>query len=71
VFQTARDLIARGSTVHVVTDAVCSRTKANWRIGIDLAARAGAIPTSTEVVVFDLLQRAGTEDFKLLSKAIK
>ena len=50
---------------------MCSRTKANWRIGLDLAERAGAIPTSTEVCVFDLLGRAGTDEFKALSKAIK
>jgi nicotinamidase-related amidase len=71
VYQTARDLAARGTAVHVVADAVCSRTKANWRIGLELAARAGAIPTSTEVCVFDLLGRAGTEEFKALSKSIK
>lgn len=71
VYQTARDLVSRGYETHVVTDAVASRTKANWRIGIDLAARAGAIPTSTEVCVFDLLGRAGSEEFKALSKAIK
>jgi nicotinamidase-related amidase len=71
VYQTVRDLAARGMAVHVVADAVCSRTKANWRIGLDLAARAGAIPTSTEVCVFDLLGRAGTDEFKALSKAIK
>ena len=71
VFQTARDLVARGYETHVVTDAVASRTEANWRIGVDLATRAGAIPTSTEVCVFDLLGRAGGEDFKALSKAIK
>lgn len=71
VYQSARDLVARGTRVHVVADAVCSRTKANWRIGLDLAGRAGAIPTSTEVCVFDLLGRAGTEEFKALSKAIR
>lgn len=71
VYQTARDLVARGSAVHVVADAVCSRAEANWRIGLDLAVRAGAIPTSTEVCVFDLLGRAGTEEFKALSKAIR
>lgn len=71
VFQTARDLVARGTAVHVVGDAVCSRSDANHRVGLDLCARAGAIPTSTEVVVFDLLGRAGGDDFKALSKAIK
>jgi nicotinamidase-related amidase len=71
VYQTARDLAARGFATHVVADAVSSRTKANWKIGLALAERAGALVTSTEVCVFDLLERAGTEDFKTLSKAIK
>jgi len=71
IYQTARDLAARGYQVHVAADATCSRTKANWRTGIDLVDRAGGIPTSTEVCVFDLLRRAGGDDFKALSKLIK
>jgi nicotinamidase-related amidase len=71
VYQSARGLVDRGYQAHVVADAVSSRTKANWRIGLDLAARAGAIITSTEVATFDLLGRAGTEDFKALSRLIK
>jgi nicotinamidase-related amidase len=71
VYQTARDLVARGYQAHVAADAICSRTKANWRVGLDLIERAGGIPTSTEVCVFDLLGRAGTEDFKALSRLIK
>jgi len=61
----------RESTVHVVADGVCSRTKQNWRAGLDLMDRLGAIKTTTEVCVFDLLERAGTDHFKALSKAIK
>jgi nicotinamidase-related amidase len=71
VYQSVRHLCERGATVHVPSDAVTSRTEANHRIGLDLIQRAGAIPTSTEVVVFDLLRRAGTDDFKALSKLIK
>jgi nicotinamidase-related amidase len=71
VYQTVRDLALRGGAVHVVADAVCSRAKASWRIGLGLAERAGAIPTTTEVTVFDLLGRAGGDDFKALSKLIK
>jgi nicotinamidase-related amidase len=71
IYQTARDLAARGMQVHVATDAICSRTKANWRVGVELIRGTGAIATSTEVCVFDLLGRAGSEEFKLLSKAIK
>ncbi len=71
VYQTARDLAGRGYQVHVPIDAVSSRTKSNWRVGLDLIERAGAIPTSTEVCVFDLLGRASTDDFKTLAKLIK
>lgn len=71
VWQTVRGLIRRGATVHVVTDAVSSRSPANWQVGLDLARAAGAVLTSTEVVAFDLLGRAGTDDFKALSKLVR
>ncbi|MGE0396397.1 MAG: isochorismatase family protein [Kofleriaceae bacterium] len=71
VYQTARDLMTYACAVHVVSDAVASRTKANWRVGLDLCRESGARITSTEVVVFDLLRRAGTDVFKVLSKQIK
>jgi isochorismate hydrolase len=70
VYQSVRDLAGK-STVHVVADAVASRTKQNWRAGLELMARLGAITTTTEVCVFDLLERAGTDHFKTLSKAIR
>jgi len=71
VYQTARGLVDRGFQVHVASDAACSRTKQNWKVGKKLIEGAGAVITSTETVVFDLLGRAGTEEFKALSKAIK
>jgi nicotinamidase-related amidase len=71
VYQTARDLVARGAAVHVCADAVCSRTHRNYDLGLGLMARAGAIVTSTEVCVFDLLGRAGSDEFRALSKVIK
>jgi len=57
VYQTARALVGRGYQVHVCADAVASRTKLNWKIGLGLVERAGAIVSSTEVCVFDLLGR--------------
>jgi nicotinamidase-related amidase len=71
VYQTVRDLVGPACAVHVAADAVSSRTKGNWRIGLDLMRETGARITSTEVVVFDLLKKAGTEQFKALSKTIK
>jgi nicotinamidase-related amidase len=71
VYQTARGLAGRGYAVHVCADAVSSRTEANWRVGLDLITRAGALVTSTEVCVFDLLERAGSDEFRELSKLVK
>jgi nicotinamidase-related amidase len=71
VWQTVRGLRALGAHVFVPADAVISRDPANREIGLDLAARAGAVITSTEVVVFDALGRAGTDEFRALSRLIK
>ncbi len=71
VLQTARDLLRRGAAVHVAVDAVASRTKLNFRIGIEQLRAMGAVASSTETLVFDLLGRASGEDFKVLSRLIK
>ncbi|MBW2341885.1 MAG: isochorismatase family protein [Deltaproteobacteria bacterium] len=71
VFQTVLDLLARGYLVHVPQDAVCSRTKQNWRTGLALMERAGAVMTSTETIVFQLFERAGTDAFKAIAPLIK
>jgi len=71
VYQTARDLVARGWAAHVCADAVCSRTARNFQIGIGLMEKAGAVITSTEASVFDLLGKAGSDEFRTLSRVIK
>ncbi len=71
VYQTVRDLVAAGVTVHVPADAVVSRTPQNRAVGLDLCARAGAIVTSTETVVFDALHVAGSDDFRAMSRLVK
>jgi nicotinamidase-related amidase len=70
-FQTALDLLEHGFIVHAVADALCSRSKLNWRTGLAALERAGAVPTTTEQALFDLLRVAGTEDFKALSRLIR
>jgi len=71
IYQTVRDITGWGATVHVVGDATASRKKSNWRTGLELVRDAGALVTSTETCVFDLLGKAGTPAFKTLSQAIK
>ncbi len=71
VFQTVRSLAARGHTTYVVADAVASRREEHKVVGLRLAERAGAIVTVAETVIFDWLERAGTEAFKSLSKRLR
>jgi len=71
VFQTAISLINSGYFVHVVKDAVCSCTEENFHTGIGLLRDVGAVITSTETVLFQLLERAGTKEFKIISQRIK
>ncbi|MGK4009265.1 isochorismatase family protein [Sorangium sp. So ce1036] len=71
VFQTVRDLAARGVPVHVPLDGVASRRDDHRLAGLDLCRAAGATITTAETVVFDWLRVAGTGDFKHLSKLIR
>ncbi len=70
VNQTVLDLIDRGIEVHVVTDAVGSRSLANRELGLAKAERAGAWPTSVETALFELLGEAGTDDFKQVQRLV-
>lgn len=71
ILQTSIGLLREGFNVHLVQDAVCSRTKENWRTACEFLRDAGAVITCTETALFQLLQRAGTEEFKAISKRIK
>jgi nicotinamidase-related amidase len=71
VYQTARSLVSRGIQVQVPHDAACSRRLDNHRIAQSLIERAGALVTGTETVLFELLGRAGSEEFKAISKLVR
>lgn len=71
VYQTAIDLLNAGFEVQIVTDAVSSRKLSNKRIGLERIKMAGAIPTSTEMALFELLRIAEGEKFKEISKIVK
>jgi len=71
VYQTALDLLSLGYEVQVVTDCVSSRTPANRDIGLNRVSQAGAIPTSTEMALFELLKVADGERFRAISKIVK
>jgi isochorismate hydrolase len=71
VFQTVRDLLRKDFQVFLPGDAVVSRTEENRQVGLNLCEKAGAVVTSTETVLFDLLGTAGTPEFKELSPLIR
>ncbi|MCB9544243.1 MAG: isochorismatase family protein [Myxococcales bacterium] len=71
VFQTVRDLVEAGFAVQVPADAVVSRTQANYRAGLALCRAAGAVVTTTEAALFDLLQVGQGEVFKEISRRIR
>lgn len=70
VAQTAITLLDRYD-VWVARDAVCSRTEANIEAGLALMNDAGAILAPTESILFGMLERAGTPEFKAVSKIVK
>lgn len=64
VCQSALDLQAQGFRPFVVADATSSRTAENWRLGLERLRQAGVTVVSTEMALFELLERAGTDEFK-------
>jgi nicotinamidase-related amidase len=71
VFQTVRDLLSHGYEVHVCADAVSSRTEEHRRVGLELCRQAGAIVTTAETAIFDLLHQAGTAEFRKVAPLVK
>jgi len=64
VNQTVLDLLDEGLEVHVAQDAVGSRFEENRQVGLHKVEAAGAVITSVETALFELVARAGTEEFK-------
>jgi nicotinamidase-related amidase len=71
VLLTALDLLSKGYRVSIIADAVCSRRAATMDVGLAQARQAGAVITSTETVVFQLLGGADTEAFREISKLLR
>ncbi len=71
VYQTCMDLLDAGFEVHLAADAVSSRSAANREIGIGRMTAEGAIPASTEMILFELLETAAHPKAKELFKLIK
>ena len=71
VMQTALGALNAGYTVHVASDAVGSRADWNWKTGLERMRAAGAVISSTEMIIYELLGRSGSEQFKQMLPHLK
>jgi nicotinamidase-related amidase len=71
VLQTVLDMVENGYRVHVVADATSSRTVENHAAALEKMRQAGAIISTTEIVLFELLRQAGTDEFRAIQALIK
>src|SRR6204780_4069636 len=71
VTQTALGALREGYLVHVASDAVSSRTEWNWKIGLDRMRAAGAVISSTEMIIYELMGSSATPAFKQLLPYLK
>lgn len=71
VLKTTLDALQQGYEVHVVADAVSSRTAENKQLAIERMRQAGAFIVSVEMILFMMLNEAGTDEFKAISRLIK
>lgn len=71
VAQTALAALREGYLVHVASDAVSSRTEWNRNIGLDRMRSAGAVISSTEMIIYEALRSSGTSEFKAMLQYLK
>jgi nicotinamidase-related amidase len=71
VNQTVMDLVDEGVEVHVVADAVASRSDRDRELGLHKAERAGAVLTSVETALFELLRGSDAEEFKQVQGLVR
>ena len=71
VSQTVHDLLETGVQVHVPVDAVSSRADTDKQVGLEKMERAGALPSSVETALLELVGAAGSDEFKTIQGLIK
>jgi nicotinamidase-related amidase len=71
VMQTALAALGEGYLVHVASDAVSSRAEWNWKVGLDRMRASGAVISSTEMMIYELVRSSGSAAFKELLPHLK
>ena len=64
IYQTALGVLEKGITPWIVADGVSSRSKVNSDLGLSCLQAAGAIVGPAEMIIYELLAKAGTSEFK-------
>jgi isochorismate hydrolase len=70
ILQTALNLIAFGCDVFLPVDALSSRRPLDHEVALRRLANEGATITTTEAVLFEWCERAGTDEFKQISRLV-
>ena len=71
VNQTVHDLLNAGFQVHLLQECITSRTAQNRKISLAKMKQSGAIPSSIELALFELMRDAKHEQFKQIQKLVK
>jgi nicotinamidase-related amidase len=71
VMQTALGALREGYLVHIASDAVSSRTEWNWKIGLERMRAAGAVISSTEMMIYELMRSSSSPAFKEILPHLK
>ena len=71
VTQTVLGAMNNGYIVHVASDAVSSRTEWNWKIGLERMRQGGAVISSTEMMIYELLRTSSGPAFKEMLQYLK
>ena len=71
VMQTALAALREGYLVHVASDAVSSRAEWNWKIGLERMRAAGAVISSTEMMIYELMRSSSSPAFKEMLPHLK
>jgi nicotinamidase-related amidase len=71
VTQTALAALREGYLVHIASDAISSRTEWNWKIGLERMRAAGAVISSTEMMIYELMTSSSSAAFKELLPHLK
>ncbi|MEN8149149.1 MAG: hydrolase [Planctomycetota bacterium] len=71
VYQTCLDLLSNGWEVHLVVDAIASRSEDNKAVAVRRLEREGALLTTTEMALFELQHDCRGDRFRALARLVK